>query len=101
MKPDGGGIALISTSRPIPPDLAESQAYMNAVFTPNAVTGEMPRLGDVIRIGKNAASSGNGPLLLLFGDPAMRLAYPEYSVTTQSVTDENGNPLDTLKATQV
>lgn len=101
MKPDGGGIALISTSRPIPPYLDESQAYMNAVFTPNAVTGEMPRLGDVIRIGKNNAASGNGPLLLLFGDPAMRLAYPEYSVATQSVTDEDGNPIDTLKATQV
>ena len=101
MKPDGGGIALISTSRPIPPIQSESEAYIKAVFTRDAITGEMPRLGDVIRIGKNTSMGGNGPLLLLFGDPAMRLAYPEYSVTTQSVTDENGNPLDTLKATQV
>lgn len=101
MKPDGGGIALISTSRPIAPSLTESQEYMKAVFTPDA-NGEMPRLGDVIRTGKtNTGLSGSAPLLLLFGDPALRLAYPENRVVTQSVTDENGNEIDTLKATQV
>lgn len=102
MKPDGGGIALISTSRPIPPYLDESLAYIKAAFTEDAGTGEMPRLGDIVRVGKNnSTNSPNGPLLLLFGDPAMRLAYPHYSVNTQTVTDENGNPIDTLKATQV
>lgn len=101
IKPDGGGIALISTSRPIPPSLTESREYIKAVFTPDS-SGEMPRLGDVVRRGKNnTGASGNAPLLLLFGDPVLRLAYPKNGVVTQTVTDENDMPLDTVRATQV
>lgn len=103
MKPDGGGIGLISTSRPIAPSTSQSKAYMNAVFTRDTVTGEMPRLGDIVKNGKNNSGGvwGIQPLLLLFGDPALRLAYPEYNVETESVTNEAGDEIDTLRATQV
>lgn len=103
MKPDGGGIGLISTSRPIAPSSSQSQAYMNALFTRDTVTGEMPRLGDVVRKGKNTSGGpwAIQPLLLLFGDPALRLAYPEHKVVTQSVTNVLGEEIDTIKATQV
>lgn len=102
MKPDGGGIALMSTSRPIAPSSSQSQAYIKAAFTADTA-GNMPRLGDIVRNAKNNSGGvwGIQPLLLLFGDPALQLAYPENQVTTESITDENGNPIDTLKATQV
>jgi hypothetical protein len=100
MKPDGGGVALISTSRPISPNSSESQSYIKATFTPDSA-GDMPRLGDIMRVAKNDASGQYAPLLLLFGDPALRLAYPKNNVVTQSITDINGGPIDTLKATQI
>lgn len=102
MKPDGGGIALMSTSRPIAPNSSQSQAYIKATFTPDTA-GNMPRLGDIVKNAKNNTGGvwGIEPLLLLFGDPALRLAYPKENVVTESIEDENGNPIDTLKATQV
>jgi hypothetical protein len=103
MKPDGGGIALISTSRPIAPSQSQSMAYMNAVFTRDTVTGQMPRLGDVVRNGKNNSGGvwGIQPLLLLFGDPALQLAYPEFKVNTTQVLNADDEEIDTLRATQI
>jgi uncharacterized protein YxjI len=103
MKPDGGGIALISTSRPIAPSQSQSMAYMNAVFTRDTATGQMPRLGDVVRNGKNNSGGvwGIQPLLLLFGDPALQLAYPEFKVNTTQVLNADDEEIDTLRATQI
>jgi hypothetical protein len=56
--------------------------------------GEMPRLGDMIRISKvQSSSSPNLKNFVLLGDPSMRMAYPQYSAVTTEVPD-------TLKALQ-
>jgi hypothetical protein len=97
----GGGIGLITTTRPVfsSTNLILNQALFDYLFIP--INGEMPRLGDLIRLTKNA-SQNSGVVnrnFALLGDPAMRLAYPEY---TAEITKINGKslemPTDTLKA---
>ncbi|MCD4682913.1 MAG: type IX secretion system sortase PorU, partial [Bacteroidales bacterium] len=98
LNPNGGGIALLTTTR-----LAYSQSnfslnlrvYNNAF---NRVDGEMPYLGDLIRLSKPPGQLTTRNFVLL-GDPALKLAYPEYEVNTLEV---NGNGItsitDTLNA---
>ncbi|QKZ11961.1 type IX secretion system sortase PorU [Spirosoma sp. KUDC1026] len=99
----GGAIALLSTTRPVyaNSNLLINKAFYKAVFTP--VNGTMPRLGDVMRVTKNASLSG--PLnrnFTLLGDPSMRLAYPEASVALTKVNSHTlaAGQLDTLRAQQ-
>jgi hypothetical protein len=101
LSPDGGGIALFSTTR-----VVNSEANFNLeqkvfkyIFAKNEY-GKRERLGDIVKKAKN--DLGNDPNKLnfaLLGDPAMILAYPEFQVITDSV---NNIPVqissDTLKA---
>lgn len=98
----GGAIALLTTTRPVYAytNLALNDAFYKAVFAP--INGQMPRLGDVMRVTKNNSLRGavNRNFALL-GDPSMRLAYPQAQV---ALTHVNGRVLtnrpDTLRALQ-
>jgi hypothetical protein len=102
---DGGGIALMSTTRLVysAPNYYLNKNIFNCAFTHDAA-GNSLCLGDIIRIAKN--NSGNGPNkrnFTLLGDPALKLAYPFFgkvitdSVNKVPVTEK----IDSLKALAV
>jgi hypothetical protein len=86
LKPDGGAVALFTTTRLA---YSHSNFTLNDAFMRNAFipleNGEMPRLGDLIRIAK-VESSSNTYLknFVLLGDPSMQMAYPKYRAITTS-----------------
>jgi hypothetical protein len=100
LNPKGGGVALFTTTRP---------TYASPNFTINKLLyeysfiredGEYLRLGDIMRLAKqNAGNDTNHQKFVLLGDPALKLAIPEYKVVT---THLNGQEItlesDTLKA---
>lgn len=99
LNPNGGGIALLSTTRLVytSPNFALSQSFYNNVFK-HQDDPEL-RIGDICRKTKVATGASiNKRSFMLIGDPAIRLAYPQKKVYTVSVTDTLDNPLDTLKA---
>lgn len=96
----GGAVALFSTARAT---YASSNLTLNkAIYEDNLFEkegGEYPRFGDVIRKAKKQANS-NDKKFILIGDPALRLAYPEFTAKTISI---NGNTVsetvsDTINA---
>ncbi len=97
---NGGAIALFTTARATyaSSNLALNKAiYENNLF--EKVDGEYPRFGDVIRKSKKLGNDNDKKFILL-GDPAVRLAYPEYNTETIKI---NSNIViednyDTLKA---
>lgn len=103
LNPNGGGIALFTTSRLVysAPNFALNKKFYENLFV-NQPWGD-PTMGDVIRMTKVAAgNSVNNRNFSLLGDPAQRLAYPEHKVITTSI---NGTPVtagaDTMKALQL
>lgn len=99
----GGAIGLLTTTRPVyaNTNLLLNDAFYKAVFAP--VNGQMPRLGDVMRLTKN--NSLSGPVnrnFALLGDPSMQLAYPKAQVTLTQINGRavTANRLDTLRALQ-
>jgi len=101
LNPDGGGIALLTTTRLVyaGPNHELNERFYEYVFEKDAM-GENYRLGDIIRLTKNASTGGiNKRNFTLLGDPAVKLAYPSKQVR---VTTINGSDVsvsvDTLKA---
>ncbi|MFO7659094.1 MAG: type IX secretion system sortase PorU [Bacteroidales bacterium] len=101
LNPDGGAIALLSTTRVV---YSHSNHYLNRHFYYNAFKtnedGSRRRLGDIIRFTKNAIGGDNNKMnFTLLGNPAMDLAYPDFNIVTDSI---NGNHVsianDTIKA---
>ncbi len=99
----GGAIALFSTTRLVysGPNFTLNEQFYRYVFQRDA-NGKPYRLGDIIRLSKNATGSGINKLnFTLLGDPALVPAYPDLTVVTDSI---DGIPLslfaDTLKAYQ-
>lgn len=85
----GGAVGLLTTTRPVyaNTNLLLNEAFYGSVFKP--VNGQMPRLGDVMRLTKN--NSLSGPVnrnFALLGDPSMRLAYPQAQVTLTAVNGQ-------------
>ncbi|HEX7494956.1 MAG TPA: type IX secretion system sortase PorU, partial [Bacteroidales bacterium] len=102
---DGGGIALMSTTRLVysAPNYYLNKNIFNCAFNRDAA-GNSLCLGDIIRIAKN--NSGNGPNkrnFTLLGDPALKLAYPFYGkVITDSLNKVSvSEKIDSLKALSV
>ena len=100
---NGGGIALFSTVRLVfsSPNFTLNQIFYDSLYAiqPN---GNLPRLGDLIRMTKVGAGPGvNNRNFTLLGDPAMSMAFPYYTITTDSI---NGDKLsgtmvrDTVRA---
>ncbi len=95
LKPDGGASALFTTTRLA---YSHSNFTLNDAFIRNAFipmeNGEMPRLGDLIRISKVRSSSASTlKNFVLLGDPSMQMAYPKYKAITTQIPD-------TIKALQ-
>ena len=87
-----GGIALFTTTRVvyIPPNLEINKQFINHLFLRQA-DGEYLRLGDIIRLSKNALGNQTNKLnYILLGDPALRLNYPKPGIEVREIytTDE-------------
>jgi hypothetical protein len=61
-----------------------NERFFNNAFKP-LENGQMPRLGDLLRLSKTAADKVKNFVLL--GDPSMQMAYPKYNVVTELVPD--------------
>ncbi len=123
LNPDGGGVALLTTTRAVygSPNLTLTTRFTEAAFS--SIASGQQRLGDLTRLTKvrslavgDTGTAGAGSLIAnntrcftLLGDPALKLAYPEYDVIitqmpdtimaldkvkiTGRVADQNGNTL--------
>ena len=107
-KPDGGAIALMSTTQLV---FADQNRIMNQNYMLEGFSfqenGKFPTLGDSYRLSKNLryasgmseSTAANFRKFTLLGDPALPLSFPKYDVFTDSV---NGISTlikqDTLKA---
>jgi hypothetical protein len=99
LNPNGGGIAIFSTTR-----VAFSNTNFNLEksfykFALKKYNGEYNRFGDILKLAKNDNGDiVNNRIFALLGDPALQLSYPGYDVTT---TEINGQPalsaVDTIK----
>ena len=102
LHPDGGAIALMSTTRLVysAPNYILNRNIFETAFNRDE-DGRSMRLGDIIRIAKNMSGSNtNKRNFLLLGDPALRLAWPwNGKVVTDSINNvPAGESTDTLKA---
>jgi hypothetical protein len=92
LKPDGGAVALYTTTRLAwaGTNLTLNENFMRSVFARDD-SGQYPRLGDLIRIAKVKSHGMVQPWRLknfvLLGDPSMQMAYPKYQVITQEIPD--------------
>ena len=92
LKPDGGAVALYTTTRLAwsGTNLTLNENFTRNLFKPDE-RGEYPRLGDLIRLAKVESDGNVQPWRLknfvLLGDPSMRLAYPRYQVVTEAAPD--------------
>lgn len=98
LNPNGGAIALLTTTRPV---YAHTNFPVNQALHENLfkkIDGRHPRLGDIIRLTKNASLSG--PInrnFSLLGDPMLTLNYPEHNISFDQMEAEQ----DTLSALEV
>ncbi len=101
LNPDGGGIALFSTTRLVyaGPNHALNERFYEHVFDLDAQNRHY-RLGDVMRLTKNNTSAGiNKRNFTLLGDPALVLAYPKNRIRVLTVNGTDiTQAIDTLKA---
>ncbi len=103
LNPDGGGIALFTTSRLV---YSAPNFTLNRNFYLNLLTEQLwgpPTMGDVIRMTKVASGgSVNNRNFSLIGDPAQRLAFPLHRVQTLTINGDDVNSLtDTINALQL
>jgi len=101
LNPNGGSIALFSTTRIV---YSDRNHYLNTKFYKVVFerdeNGNLYKLGDIIRMTKDSSGINRNKLnFILLGDPALTLAIPEYSVVTDSLNGHSVHEaLDTLKA---
>ena len=92
----GGMIAMFTTSRLTYGD--HNQAFAKGVYDHlfRYSGGEHYRLGDVYRMGKSSGGLAE-KRFVFFGDPALRLAYPKWTVETVSINGQYpGYDLDSI-----
>ncbi|MGZ2370791.1 type IX secretion system sortase PorU [Ancylomarina sp. YFZ004] len=101
LRDNGGGIGLFTTTRLVysTPNFYLNQNFYNQVFSRNS-KNEYLRLGDIMRLTKNASGSSNNKRnFTLLGDPALKLNYPMDNVTSLKLNNVDINQAtDTLKA---
>jgi hypothetical protein len=103
LNPNGGGIALFTTSRLV---YSAPNFTLNRNFYLNLLVEQLwgpPTMGDVIRMTKVASGGNvNNRNFVLIGDPAQRLAFPLHRVETLTVNGEDINSLtDTINALEL
>lgn len=88
LNPNGGSVALFSTSRLA---FASSNFSLNRSFYQhffNKVDGEYLALGDLMRLSKNAIGNISSVRnFVLLGDPALMPAHPNYNIVTTIAPD--------------
>ncbi len=97
LSPDGGAIALFTTSRPVftTTNFQTSTAFYETAFGDSSDANL--RLGDIIRTTKNRSVAGTlNRNFVLLGDPSMRYAVASSGVTVAELT-ANGQVADTLR----
>jgi len=98
LNPFGGGIAIITTGRPVS---SGSNFLLNKAFYQNVfkkIDGRYPTLGEVLIGTKNESLNGSSNRnFSLLGDPSMTLSYPEKDIIIDKITTSEGD-IDTLKA---
>jgi len=83
LNPDGGAIALFSTTRSV---FATNSTYdINRLLNQKMMSLETPRLGDVLRQTKNNNISGDKIKFSLIGDPTLPLSKPKKKVILDSI----------------
>jgi hypothetical protein len=101
LTPNGGGIALLSTTRIVYSSLnfTLNNAFYNHAFEYDD-NGEPLRFGEMMRRTKLESGSNTNKLnFTLLGDPALRLIYPPNDVATIKLNEnEAGEKTDTIKA---
>ena len=104
LNPNGGSIALVSTTRAVTIDANERlvKSFFEYVYDEDD-NGDALRLGEVMRRAKNNHSSDtlgtNARKFSLFGDPAIQLAFPQYDIRIHSLTSLFTNEsIDTIGA---
>jgi hypothetical protein len=100
LNPNGGGIALFTTSRPT---FASFNFPLNRRLLQYAFeheNGKSRRLGDIILKAKQTSGTdSNARKFLLLGDPAIRMAIPTYNVITTHVNQQEITlAADTMRA---
>ncbi len=86
LNPKSGGIAVITAARTVSSgdnDRLNGKLFVH-MFSKES-NGQWPRLGDIMRKGKNDAYCENNLSFNLLGDPALKLAYPESTVRIESI----------------
>ena len=102
LNPKGGGVALFSTSRAT---YASANLALNmAIYKDNLFTkkdGKYPAFGDVIMNSK-VVGGDNDRKFILLGDPAQKLAYPDFEAKTLKINQHvvADGKFDTLRALQ-
>ncbi|TAH22172.1 MAG: hypothetical protein EAZ08_01560 [Cytophagales bacterium] len=99
INPNGGAIALVTTTRPVFSDANYiiNDAFYDIAFT--TLNGEMPRLGDIQRITKNnSLRDVNNRNFSLLGDPSMRLAYPQEDIVITNIKNTQSQSIEILRA---
>lgn len=100
MNPDGGAIAMFTTTRPT---YGGPNADLNMSFYKYAFlkyNNHLPAMGDILLQAKREnGTDTNGQKFILLGDPALIINYPQLKIVTTSLIDKvSGLPSDTLKA---
>jgi hypothetical protein len=103
MNPDGGGIAMLTTTRVVfaGANMAMNRAFYKIAFEEDSIKNLT--LGRINMLTKNGVSPSNSskPNFSLLGDPALKMAYPKYRVVTTAVNDSLiSESIQTLKALQ-
>lgn len=103
MKPDGGAIALFTTVRAVysNSNFTLTKAVFDKIFSDKDNRG-LP-FGEILRTSKNGngATSNNNRKFTLLGDPAQRLAIPQFNVGTSTINGrsvEGSTTPDTISA---
>jgi hypothetical protein len=88
LNPVGGAIALLTTTRVVysAPNYTLNTKFIETIFEQQ--DGEFLRLGDLFKATKVlSGTSANNRNFTLLGDPALRLGYPDFEVSTVSIND--------------
>ncbi len=100
LNPNGGAISLVSSARTVYDNRNDNlnRAYFSHLFDRDE-DGLPIRIGDVFRMAKMQLTNDSNRLSFgLFGDPALRLHYPNNLVMTDSILEIGGGKTDTIRA---
>lgn len=93
LNPDGGAIALFSTTRVVnsSPNWKINLAFSDNLFKKDD-NGHNLSLGQVSKLAKRQLGNELNKLnYILLGDPAIKLPYPEYKITVTKINGENAS----------